>query len=361
MAEEKDDPFIGRTIARKYVVESLIGRGGIATVYRARQNPLNRPVAIKFLHRNFLDDPTFAARFKREAKAVSAVVHPNLVQVYDFGEEADGHLYIAMEHIDGENLRQLLARESPLSDATIVDILSQALAGLAVAHEHGAVHRDIKPDNIVLARGRDDEGVEKTVVKICDFGFVKMVTITDEQMQNPGRKSTTLTTRGTLVGTPPYMSPEQANDSELDARSDLYSMGIVMYQMLTGRVPFESKNLVNLLMQHLEDQPTPPSKLRKGVNPALEAVCLKALQKKPADRFASAREMRNELRAALQLKDGNSSRPPPDPSAKSVTVRPPRSTATTTIAPAAAASYLPIILGVIIAIVGIVAALILRK
>ncbi len=360
MADEKDDPFIGRTIARKYVVESLIGRGGIATVYRARQNPLNRPVAIKFLHRNFLDDPTFAARFKREAKAVSAVVHPNLVQVYDFGEESDGHLYIAMEHIDGENLRQLLAREDPLSDTVIVDILSQALAGLAVAHEHGAVHRDIKPDNIVLAHGRDDEGVEKTVVKICDFGFVKMVTISDEQMQNPGRKSTTLTTRGTLVGTPPYMSPEQANDSELDARSDLYSMGIVLYQMLTGRVPFESKNLVNLLMQHLEDAPTPPSKLRKGVHPALEAVCLRALQKKPDDRFASAREMRNELRAALQLKDV-SSRPPPGPQNDIVTAPPSRARTSTTIAPVAAASYLPIVVGVIIALVGIVAALYLRK
>jgi serine/threonine-protein kinase len=306
------DPLIGRTIARKYVLESLIGRGGIAAVYRARQQNLERPVAIKILHETYLDDPTFAGRFKREAKSASKLVHPNLVQVFDFGEEPDGRLYMAMEFLEGENLHKVIRSAGTLKAETIVDLMSQALAALAAAHDEGMIHRDLKPHNLMVVKRRDDDGNEKTVVKLCDFGFVKNV---DVKTEKEGQRTTiTLTQTGTVIGTPEYMSPEQATGADLDPRSDLYSMGIILYEMLTGRVPFRAKTMLNVMIMQVEGAPAKPSIMAEDVHPGLEAVCLRALEKSPDDRFASAREMRAELRAAIGIKDagaGNSTRPPP--------------------------------------------------
>jgi serine/threonine protein kinase len=365
MAEERgEDPLVGRTIARKYVLESCVGRGGIASVYRARQEPLGRPVAIKILHDSYLDDPTFAGRFKREAKSVSRLTHPNLVQVFDFGEEPDGRLYMAMEYLEGDNLHTVIRTQGPLSRETIVDVLSQALAALAVAHEGGVVHRDLKPHNLMVSQGRDDEGNEKRIVKLCDFGFVKNIEVKTEQVGST--TTVTLTKHGRVIGTPEYMSPEQVRSEELDARSDIYSMGIILYEMLTGRVPFRAKGFVNLAIMQVDALPPKPSTMAEDVDPELESVCLRALEKKPEARFSSARQMRSALRVAIGIRDANASTPPPpmpalanagtSPTEKAQSEPPPPAPGM----PPPKPSYLPVMIGVLIAVAGIAIALFVR-
>ena len=168
------DQLVGRTVAGKFLVEGLIGSGAMGAVYRARQIALDKTVAIKVLHGEHADDPAFAARFQREAKAASRLNHPNSMQVIDFGEEPDGLLYIAMEHLDGRSLHRVLRGRSPVSSARIADILMQTLAALAVAHDMGVVHRDLKPENIVVLEGADDDGRLRSIVKVCDFGIAKI-------------------------------------------------------------------------------------------------------------------------------------------------------------------------------------------
>ncbi|HEY5241573.1 MAG TPA: serine/threonine-protein kinase, partial [Polyangiaceae bacterium] len=168
------DQLVGRTIAGKFLVEGLIGSGAMGAVYRARQVALDKTIAIKVLHSENADDPTFAARFQREAKAASRLNHPNSMQVIDFGAEPDGLLYIAMEYLDGRSLHRVLREDSPISSARVADILMQTLAALAVAHDMGVVHRDLKPENIVVLEGADDDGRLRDIVKVCDFGIAKI-------------------------------------------------------------------------------------------------------------------------------------------------------------------------------------------
>ncbi|MEO7097164.1 MAG: protein kinase, partial [Polyangiales bacterium] len=304
------------------------------------------------LHDSFLDDPTFAGRFKREAKSASNLTHPNLVQVFDFGEEPDGRLYMAMEYLEGENLHKLIRAAGPLERDVIVDVMSQALAALAVAHEGGMLHRDLKPHNLMVSQGRDDEGHEKRIVKLCDFGFVKSIEVKSE-VDGP-RMTVTLTKHGRIIGTPEYMSPEQATGDDLDARSDLYAMGIILFEMLTGRVPFRANNFVNLAIMQVDSVPPKPSSLAENVDPGLEKVCLKALEKKPAARYASAREMRSALRAAVGIRDAATiASTPPPPLAGDLK----QSDAPT----GPKQSYLPVIIGIVIAVVGIAVALLVRR
>jgi eukaryotic-like serine/threonine-protein kinase len=327
-AEPHVDPLIGRVIDGKFEVESLIGAGGMGAVYRARQRNLKRAVAIKVLRRELLDDPTYAARFKREANAASQIDHPNLMRVIDFGEDGD-LLYIAMELIDGKSLTQIMRDEFPLESTRIVDLLGQLLAALAVMHDEGIIHRDLKPDNVMVVRGKTDDGHVGEVVKLCDFGIAKQVSLPKGDPTQTGATHTaTLTVAGSLVGTPDYMSPEQAKADPLDGRSDLYSVGVILYQMLAGRLPFESSNSVKLLLAHISTKPVPPSKHEPSVNNELEDICLRALAKDRKDRFENARQMRLALRESVGLRDSTvlgarfaaarASLPPPAPSASAI-------------------------------------------
>jgi serine/threonine protein kinase len=282
--------LIGRTLANKYTIESVIGTGSMGTIYRARQIALDKWVAVKILHRELAEQRNFVERFKLEAFSASRLDHPNSLRVLDFGE--DGNLlHLVMEYVEADDLLTVMQREWPLKDVRIVQIMSQALAALAKAHEVGIVHRDIKPENILILRGTDDEGVATDIVKVCDFGIAKMASA--ERPFAPH-----LTTQGLVVGTPDYMSPEQARAERVDCRSDLYSMGVVLYHLLCGRPPFIADTPVGIAIQHVSEPPPAPSRHR-AVNPVLESICLHAMNKRPEDRFQTAREMRRAILSSL--------------------------------------------------------------
>jgi len=299
-AENAGDPaLLGRTIAGTFTIEQFLGGGAMGAVYRARQSALERNVAVKVMHRAVAVDPSFVARFHREAKAASRLDHPNSMRVLAFGEEPDGLLYIAMEYLDGRDLYRVIHEDWPLSNERIGDIVMQALAAIAVAHDMGVIHRDLKPENIMILRSRNDEGREADLVKVCDFGIAKL-TDKDDDPKPEGPAGQKLTTQGIVVGTPEYMSPEQARGEKLDARSDVYSMGIILYQLLTGRTPFTADTPLAIVLKHISDAPQPPVEIYPGVHRGLESIALKALAKDRNVRFQSAREMRNAIRTVLE-------------------------------------------------------------
>ncbi len=284
------DPLLGRSLGGKYTISALIGAGGAGSVYRARHVMLQKDIAIKVMHPSLRKDPTFGARFHAEALAASKLDHPNVLRVLDFGEEPDGLLYIAMELLVGTELRALLWQgRMPLPRA--LDITCQICAALSAASEVGIVHRDIKPENVVITSSRDDEGDTVDLVKVCDFGLAQIV---KSGTSGEHRASSY------IAGTPEYMSPEQVRGEELDGRSDIYAVGIVLYELLTGRVPFEGEVAVEILRAHLTKPVVVPSKVAKDVDPEVEAVVLRALSKDRHQRPATAREVRAELRTVLE-------------------------------------------------------------
>lgn len=315
MPGDEKNALVGRTIAGKFAIESVIGQGAMGVVYRAKQVALDKTVAIKVMHRSprmssggtppstneksgaMSGDEMFAARFLREAKAASRIDHPNSMRVIDFGEEPDGLLYMAMEHLDGRDLFSVIKDEFPLAPARVVDILLQALAAVAAAHDMGVVHRDLKPENIMVMKVTDDEGHPKDLVKVCDFGIAKITARTTDLSKSESGLGPKLTTAGLVVGTPEYMSPEQGRGEALDARSDIYSIGIIMFQLLTSRVPFEAETALGVVLKHVTDEPPRPTSMVPSTDPRLEAICLRAMEKKRESRYQTAREMRAELRA----------------------------------------------------------------
>ncbi|MCS6801453.1 MAG: protein kinase [Chloroflexota bacterium] len=270
------DPLIGRSLGQYQIVE-LLGSGGMATVYRALQPALNRSVAIKVLPPVLANDDLFVARFRREAMVVAGLAHPNILPVYDFGI-FDGYLAIIMMYVRGGTLRTRLGEPMPV--ATAVQIAAQVADALRYAHERGIVHRDVKPSNILMARS--------DWALLADFGIAQLA---DQR---------TLTLTGAKVGTPEYMSPEQAAGDPVDARSDLYSLGIVLYEMLTGRVPFSAPTTLATLQQQIHTPLPPITTFRRDLPPGLIEVVKRALEKSPAARFATAAEFHDALLASLE-------------------------------------------------------------
>ena len=286
--------LIGRTLGNRYVVERVLGTGAMGTVYCARQMGLGALVAIKVLHPRLTTESGLVQRFEREAFATSRVDHPNALRVLDFGQDGD-LFYLVTEYVEAGDLLSLMEAEWPLSDERIVEILSQVLSALVAVHDVGIVHRDLKPENILVLVDKNDDGANADVVKVCDFGIAKMA----RQMLPRSRSfSPRLTEEGVVMGTPDYMSPEQAQGHPVDGRSDLYSVGVVLYHLLAGQTPFTADSPVGIALQHVSETPAPPSRHRR-VHPGLEAVCMRALSKRPDDRFQTAREMRKALRDAL--------------------------------------------------------------
>jgi serine/threonine protein kinase len=290
------DLLVGRTLGGdKYLIEKRLGGGAMGRVYRGTHAALRKPIAIKVLHRKFQKDPQFAERFHREALAASSLDHPNVLRVLDFGNER-GILYIVMELLTGRDLRSILEEQGKLPAKRAVEIMTQVCAALAVAHEAGIVHRDIKPENIVVTSGRDDEGNVIEHVKVCDFGIADVQQVKEARATGTGGKK--LTEEGSLCGTPEYMAPEQARGASVDARADLYACGVMLYEIVTGQVPFTGPDYISVLVAHASLDPRPPTSVDPTVDHALEQVILKAMAKDPRARHQNARELRNDLRAA---------------------------------------------------------------
>jgi eukaryotic-like serine/threonine-protein kinase len=299
MSETGDPALIGRRVAGKFRIEKFLGGGAMGAVYRAKDSTLDRLIALKVMHPAVAIDPSFVTRFHREARAASRLDHPSSMRVIEFGEEPDGLLYIAMEFLEGRDLYRVIHEDWPLPEARIADIMMQALSALTMAHEMGVIHRDLKPENIMVLDRKDDEG--RDIVKVCDFGIAK---ITEQEGDTRASRGVgaKVTTAGLVVGTPEYMSPEQARGEKLDARSDLYSMGIILYQLLTGRTPFLADTALAVVLKHISEPPEPPSSIYPEVHKGLETVCMRAIAKAPDDRYPTAREMRAAIRAAIEGK-----------------------------------------------------------
>lgn len=270
----QQDPLIGTRLDGRYLIDRLVGTGGMARVYKATDETLGRAVAIKLLNARHAHDEAFVERFMREASAAAKLNHPNIVQVYDRGE-AENSYYIAMEYVDGVTLKDLIRSRGALPESESIAYGEQALNALRFAHRNGIVHRDIKPHNMMV----DTEGR----LKIADFGIAR------------AGSDSGLTEVGSIVGTAQYLSPEQAQGHTVNAPSDLYSMGVVLFEMVTGRVPFEGESPVNVALRHVNDPVPSPRSARSGVSSAMEAVVLRALQKDPQARYASADEMLDDL------------------------------------------------------------------
>jgi serine/threonine protein kinase len=284
-----NDPFIGREILEgQFRILQKIGTGGMGSVYKAEQPAMKRMVAIKILHPKLTNRQDLASRFRREARAMAQLTHPNTVKVFTYGELEDGSLYIVMEFLEGRNLNRAVKRDGPLPLERAVSILIQVCGALQEAHSMGIIHRDLKPENIFLCK---QMGIDE-YPKVLDFGLAK---VTEQQMR-PG--SVNLTQEGMVFGTPEFMSPEQAQGHSLDATSDIYSLAVILYEALTGKLPFDAKSPMEFIQKHVVTPPIPLSERVTDLTfpSGLDGVIARALSKSPKDRFQSAIEFAAALR-----------------------------------------------------------------
>lgn len=285
-----EDPLLGMVIEGRYRIQSVIGQGSAGTVYKAVQELIGREVAIKVLHEYLVSDEEFIKRFRQEAKASSRLSHPNIITIYDFGVIPQGNRpYIAMDLLVGTPLSDYLSENERVSLDAAIPLLTQVCSALGEAHRHGVVHRDVKPENIVLV----ERSGQKLYPMVVDFGIARIV----EESE-----SAKITRTGTVCGSPTYMSPEQCTSSKVDSRSDIYSIGIVIYETLTGEVPFHSDELIRVMSMHLSEPPKPLNQVKPGLifPDALEDVVNKALSKNPNDRFQTMEEMATALEESIK-------------------------------------------------------------
>ena len=270
-------------LADRYQVEDVVGRGGMSDVHRGRDRRLSRPVAVKVLRKDLARNPAMQERFRLEAQNAADLNHPNIVAVYDTGDSTEGELtipYIVMEFVDGDVLRDLLSRDGPPPPRRALEIVADICVALDFSHRHGVVHRDIRPGNVMLSRAG--------VVKVMDFGTARV-----------GTAGQAVTTATAIIGTAHYLAPEQIDGGRVDARSDIYAAGCVLYELLTGTPPFTAPSPVAVAYQHVREVARPPSEIVAGLPRQLDAIVLKALSKNPLNRYQNATEMRTDLRRAL--------------------------------------------------------------
>jgi serine/threonine protein kinase len=285
------DPLLGQTLDDKYRLEARLGSGGMGTVYQGRHVFIDRPVAIKVLNPRFGEGVAARERFRREARASARLQHDNAVKVTDFGETSTGFVYIVMELLEGRTLRDVIVKEAPLELARSVSIMLQASAAVAAAHEAGIIHRDLKPANIFIVQKSD----VPFLIKVLDFGIAKLAVDTFDEDDVKA-----LTQIGAMLGTPRYMSPEQCDGLELTPAADVYSLGVILYEMLTGSAPFTGSTPMAIAMKHATDAPRSPREIVAAIPLALERVVLHSLEKRPQDRPANAEEFRRELLATAE-------------------------------------------------------------
>lgn len=278
-------------LAGRYALVEVIAAGGMGAVHKATDERLGRTVAVKMLRDELAGDPRFVERFRREARAVAALSHPNIAGVYDYGED-DNHYFFVMEFIDGKDLSQLMRVESPFSQQRAALIAAGTLDALQHAHSAGVIHRDIKPANIIIANRERAAGTTDAQVKVTDFGIARAV------------GDATLTATGSVLGTAHYLSPEQASGGVIGPATDQYSTGIVLYEMLVGTVPFTGDSPVAIAMRHMSDELPPPSSVNPDISPGLDAVVRRATSKAAGDRFPDAQAMADALRRALDPSSG---------------------------------------------------------
>jgi serine/threonine protein kinase len=276
------------TLSGRYETGERLGSGGMSNVYKATDRILERQVAVKILAEHLSDDERFVARFRREALAVARLIHPNIVQVYDSGVD-DGRHYIVMEYVAGRSGAQLLQRHGPVDAETAAEIGIQACAGLDYAHRRGIIHRDVKPGNLMITGGPVGSG--DTVVKLTDFGIARAI------------EQTRITQVGSVVGTAAYLSPEQVRGDEATPGTDVYALGVVLYQFLTGRLPYEGSSLAELAVRQQNEKPLPPSTYNSEVPEPLSAAVLRALEGNTSRRYASADEFATGLQMGLEGED----------------------------------------------------------
>jgi serine/threonine protein kinase len=282
--DAKNDPHVGQVFGGKYLIERVLGEGGMGVVYRARHTAIGKKFAIKLLHGDAIKDPEVVERFKVEAQAASSIGNEHIIDITDFAELPDGATYFVMEMLDGRALTKLFEDLKRVPTQRLVRIAKQLAQGLGAAHQAGIVHRDLKPDNIFLVKR---SGGETDFVKILDFGIAKV-----------GQSTNKLTKAGAVFGTPHYMSPEQASGSPIDHRTDIYALGVILYEGAVGRVPFDADNFMGILTQHMYKAPVPPRAVPEApadLPPGLEVIIMRCLRKKPEERYSSMEELEADL------------------------------------------------------------------